>query len=688
MSQRTIRIGGRAVTIETTDLAENANGAVLVRSGDTVVLATAVAERDEKPLGYVPLRVEYEERFYAAGAILGGRYFRREGKPSEEAVLAARAIDRAIRPLFPKDYRCETQVIVTVLALGDEEPDVLGIIAASAALSLSDIPWEGPLGACRVIETRGERHLFPEREARYGAEVDLLITGKGDGTLNMIECASLEATDDALAECLTLALGELRACTAAQGELAREVGKEKRSVRTRPYPERYESLLRERAALLSAAVFSGKPGWDSIEAEREQFLAALAEEGVDTRRAHEFFDSAVEELLHTEGLAERRPDGRTLSELRPITATAGGLSPRLHGSGIFARGGTKTLSVVTLGSPEDAERFATMESRIGAKRFMHHYNFAPFSAGETGKLGMPSRRELGHGALAEKALVPILPDPASFPYALRVVSESLSSNGSTSMAAVSGSSLALADAGVPITRHAAGIAIGIHYQSPEHYRLIADIQGPEDRFGGMDMKVAGTSVGVTAIQLDTKEPGIALCAIIEGLALAKECRNHILTVLSKALPTPRKELSVYAPRILRIPVPRARRGAVLGQGGSTVLGIEEETGARIELTDEDEAVVSGSKVETDAAVSLLAQVIEGYAKGSIVEGVVTNVVDFGAFVSLSPHQDALIHISELSTKRIKHPSEVLAKGDTVRAVVKSIDAGGRIGLSVKDLPRE
>jgi polyribonucleotide nucleotidyltransferase len=541
-----IEIGGETLTAEFSDLAERANGSVILRYGDTVVLATAVMSPEAKEgMNWFPLTVDYEEKFYAAGQIMGSRFMRREGRPNDEAILTGRVVDRTIRPLFDQSTRNEIQVVVTVLSLGAYDPDILAVNAASLALATSDIPWRGPASAVRIVKPAGSDNLivnprYNERNAE-DVDIDIIACGK-DGNINMIETTAKEALEDAVAHALEKASEEIEKFQSFQNMIIEEIGKEKRVFEKQVLAdEAIELFKNEIAPKLGEMVFSG-PGNTAIYALKDEWKKRYKEmfpEGDQASLAGDFYEEAVDELLHTEAIHnDKRADGRPMDKVRELYAQAGGLSDAVHGSGIFYRGGTHVLSVLTLGGPEDTLLTNSIEDPDAKKHYMHHYNFPPFSVGEVGRMGGMNRRMIGHGALAEKALVPVLPSKEAFPYTIRIVSESMASNGSTSMASVCGSTLALMDAGVPVSAPVAGIAMGLMMKDESTYKILTDIQGPEDHHGDMDFKVAGTRKGITAIQLDIKVDGVPVKILAEAMIDAKNAREHIIDVIEEAIPAP------------------------------------------------------------------------------------------------------------------------------------------------------
>lgn len=687
----TLELGGKTLTAEFTDLANQAHGSVMLRLGDTLVLATAVMSSTAREGGdYFPLSVEYEEKFYAAGQILGSRFMRREGKPSDEAVLSGRAVDRTIRPLFDGRIRNDVQVVITVLSLGEEDPDVLAINAASLAIATSDIPWNGPVGAVRIGKTNGELIVNPTYTNRQDANamLDLLVCGR-DEMINMIEVGAHEVKEDKLVEALTKGSEEIEKLVKWQEEIVAKRGVEKRMVVLPEASDEMKKLFDEIVRPRFGEIFeNGKSG---ISALQSAWNEAVAEAFPDARGVAELhFEAELDHHIHREALdTKRRVDGRAFDKIRPLFAQAGGVSNMLHGSGIFYRGETHVLSALTLGGPDDSQLIDGMEEQT-KKHYMHHYNFPPFSTGETGRVGGFNRRMIGHGALAEKALIPVLPKLTDFPYTIRVVSEAFASNGSTSMASVCGSTLALMDAGVPITSPVAGISIGLMMDPDSKdknrsYELLTDIQGPEDHYGDMDFKVAGTEAGVTAVQMDIKLGGVPVSVLAEAFARAKEARMQILEVITNAIPAPRADISPYAPKILVMQIKTDQIGLVIGSGGKTVNGIKDETGAEITLEDDGTMFIVGKNGSAERAREMIAALVKEYHAGEEYDGEVTRLMDFGAFVKIGPgpHAEGLVHVSEIAPFRIGTVSDALSEGETVPVVVKEIDEKGRINLSIK-----
>ncbi|MHB1086534.1 MAG: polyribonucleotide nucleotidyltransferase [Minisyncoccota bacterium] len=688
-----LQIGGQTLTAEFNDWANQTNGSVLMRLGNSTVLATVVLGR-ESDKDYFPLTVEYEEKFYAAGAILGSRFMRREGRPSDEAILSGRMVDRTIRPLFPKGMKREVQVIITVLSIEDYDTDVLAINAASLALAVSDIPWNGPASAVRIElgdSPAGEPETFivnptyKEREAE-GMRMDLLACGK-DGLINMIEVGANEVSEKTLEKAFAKASEEIERIQAWQKQIASEIGKEKMPYNAPETPaevaEYFEELvmpklLATKGSLTKYDINDLKSEW--VKAAKEKF------EHVAPARFDAHYEDRVDAYVHDLALKEgKRVDGRAFDEIRPLFAQAGGLSPVIHGSGLFYRGETHVLAALTLGGPGDAQLIDTIEYQDTKKSFMLHYNFPPFSVGETGRVGGLNRRATGHGALAEKALRAVQPTKEVFPYTVRIVSECLASNGSTSMGTVCAGTLALMDAGVPITRPVAGIAMGMMSDAKSGaFKVLTDIQGPEDHHGDLDFKVAGTEVGVTAMQMDVKVEGVPLAVLSEAFRQAKKARMEILGVIKNAIPEPRSDISPRAPKILTTKVQVDQIGLVIGPGGKTINGIRERTLCDdITIEDDGTVFVTGRNGTAEAAMKEIVDLTREYMVGEKFEGEVVRMMDFGAFVKIGPNTDGLVHVSEVAPFRIGNISEAVKIGDIVPVVLKEIDEKGRYNLSIK-----
>jgi len=680
-------IANKTITAEITDLTAQANGSVLMRMGETVVLVTAVMGKNPTSLPYFPLSVEFEEKFYAAGAILGSRFGRREGRPSEEAILSARIIDRTVRPLFNQQLGRDVQIVATVLALGEDDPDVLGVIGASIALSISDIPWQGPIGAVRIGQSRKTGDIlinptYPERDTG-ACTFEVFACGK-DGKINMIETFAYEISEDDTIAVLEAATRVHHQLEGWQQEIVAAVGKEKVHIHTPEIPSAVTDLFAtEFADALAATLFSNQAGKAHLHELKAQWLERAANlEIPENVSLDTFFETQVDRALHHGVIYEgARADGRGFDEVRPLYAQAGGISPALHGSGIFYRGNTHVFTALTLAGPEAAQLIDTIETQEGSKRYMHHYNFPPFSVGETGRVGGFNRRMIGHGALAEKALLPVLPDGDTFPYTIRLVSETLSSNGSSSMASVCGSTLALMDGGVPITRPVAGIASGVMIDG-DRYQLLTDIQGPEDEHGDMDLKVAGTTAGITAIQMDVKVDGIPIHILSEALEKARRARLHILETITTAISMPRPTISARAPQIITLTIKPEQIGLVIGSGGKTINDIKERTGVdEITIEDSGTIFITGRNDSTQAARNIIEELTHEFSLGEELDVTISKITPFGAFAKLNEHTEGLIHISEIAPFRIASIETLLKEGDTVPVVISKIE-GDKIGLSI------
>ncbi|MEO8637906.1 MAG: polyribonucleotide nucleotidyltransferase [Candidatus Taylorbacteria bacterium] len=685
-----IQVGGKTLTAEFTDLAEQAHGSVLLKYGNTVVLATAVMAKHAKEGGdYFPLTVEYEEKFYATGKILGSRFVRREGRPSDEAVLSGRIVDRTIRPLFPQYMRNDVQVIITILSIEEDDPDVIGVLAASLALGTSHIPWNGPVSAIRIgkIKDNDNWIINPTYVLRENpeAEFELVACGK-DGNINMIELSGDEALESTIVLALKEASKEIELLQEFQNKIIKEIGKKKRVILKPETSENIISLFKEKIKPeLSKIVMSG-PGSGRIGDLKDEWVALLEKTYPEesASMAEQYFEEEVNNFIHTEAIENgKRPDGRGFDEIRPLFAQAGGISPILHGSGIFYRGGTHILSALTLGGPGDSQVIEGMEVEA-KKRFMHHYNFPPFSVGETGRVGGMNRRMIGHGALAEKALHPMIPSKETFPYTIRIVSEALASNGSTSMGSVCASTLALMDAGVPLKRPVAGIASGLMLKDTENYKILTDIQGPEDHHGDMDFKVAGTSEGVTAIQMDVKVGGIPVTILEKAFEKAKVARIFILSKMKEVIAEPRKDISPRAPKILILKVKIDQIGLVIGPGGKTINGIKDKTAVEEITIEEDGTIfITGKNGSAEKAFQIISEMTREYKAGERFEGEVVKILDFGAFVRIGANAEGLVHISEIAPFRVDRIEKYLKEGQKVPVIVKEIDEKKRINLSIK-----
>jgi polyribonucleotide nucleotidyltransferase len=681
---------GKTLSAEFTDLADQTNGSVMIRYGATVVLGTVVmSKHDKEGLEYFPLTVDYDEKFYASGQILGSQYVRREGRPTEEAILRGRIVDRTIRPLFPSHIRRDVHVVITTLAIDQDDPDVLAVLAASLSLAISDIPWNGPVGAVRISRKSGSTdfEINPTFSNRPDDEMDIemICCGK-EGNINMIEVGAKEISEADIAKAFDLAATHLKVIEDFQHKIIAELGKTKQEFVKEVLGKEEIAYFNEIITpKIDAAVFSG-PGGKEINALKDEWLTLFAEKFPEGKRvlAEEHYEEIINEVIHKEAiLNQRRADGRGLDEVRPLFAQAGGISEALHGTGIFYRGGTHIFSALTLGGPEDA---MTLDTLIGVEKkrhFMLHYNFPPFSSGETGRIEGTNRRMIGHGALAEKALRAVVPERDVFPYTIRIVSESMASNGSTSMGSVCAGTLALMDGGVPITAPVAGIASGLMMETPEHYALLTDIQGPEDHHGDMDFKVAGTTKGVTAIQMDVKVGGIPIPILVLALEKARLARLHILKTMLEALPEARKDISPRAPKIVVLKINKEQIGLVIGSGGKTINEIREKTGTEITIEDDGVVYITGKNGGAEKAKAIIEAMTHEYRAGEKVMGTITKIVDFGAFVKFGFNNEGLVHISEIAPFRIEVMGNHLKEGMEVPLVIKGTDERGKIALSIK-----
>jgi len=691
---------GRPLVAEFSNLTEQANGSVIIKYGETTIMATAVmSEGLREGINYFPLTVDYEEKFYAAGKILGGRFMKREGRPSDEAVLNSRMIDRTLRPLFDKRIRNEIQVIVTPLSLDEKnDPDIPAIIAASLALSTSDIPWDGPIGAVRVgrspsTSLRVNKFIInPTYEEKEKSDINLTICGREEKT-NMIEGNANQIPEEDILKALESAQPEIEKLIDFQNKIIKEVGKQKIWPEIREDPSGMEELfsknIKERMEkALEKSVVSQqerKEHYFVLGDLKKEWMKIAENKFGDyySNQVDNFFEKIIDDTIHKNVLEKDvRPDGRKLDEIRTISTQAK-LLPRTHGSGLFYRGLTHILSVVTLGAPSDYLIIEGMEVRE-KKTFMHHYNFPPFSVGETGRLGGFNRRSIGHGALAEKALEQIIPDKETFPYTIRIVSETLSSNGSSSMGSVCASSLALMDAGVPIKEPVSGIAMGIMTEGDNKYKVLADIQGPEDHHGDSDFKVAGTKNGITAIQMDVKVKGLTLKMLEDLLKQSKKARAEILQNMLKTLPEPRKEISPHAPHIIIIQINPEKKGGLIGPGGKTINKIIDETGVQIDIEEDGKVfVTSEDKDSLKKAREMIESITYEPKPGEMFKGKVVKILDFGAFVEIKPGIEGLVHISEIAPFRVEKVTDIIKEGDIVPVKVKNIDEQERLNLSIK-----
>lgn len=679
-------VGGRPVTFETGKLAAQAGGAVTVQLGDTVVFAAATMGNTPKEgQDFFPLTVEYEEKMYAGGRIPGS-FFRREGRPGADAILVSRLTDRPLRPLFNKDMRNEVQVIMFSLSADWENPlDILAINAASAALMISDIPWAGPVGAVRVGRVDGEFVLNPTYTQIDQSDVDLRIAGTSDAIL-MVESGSNEVDEDTMVEALLFGHKGIQPLVEAQLQMAKEIGKAKREVPLFPIDtdlvERiYQRSLAEMTGMLDT--LHGKHELqDALDELRDSVVAEMtdAEDVEAIAKTKEAYEEAYRRVVRSRILDKHiRPDGRKITEIRPIWCEVG-VSPRAHGSGLFTRGETQVLTLATLGTPKEAQEIDSL-SPNDSKRYMHHYNFPPYSTGEVKRTGGQSRREIGHGALAERALLPVIPSDKEFPYTLRLVSEVLASNGSSSMASVCGSTLALMDTGVPIKAPVAGVAMGL-IKEGENFVVLTDIQGAEDHLGDMDFKVAGTTKGITALQMDIKIKGITAEIMRQALSQAHEARLFILDKMLEVIPVPRPELKSFVPRITIVQVPIDKIGAIIGPGGKNIRALQEETGTKIDIDDDGTVYIAATNSEAESAArERIESLTETAQVGRIYTGKVVRIADFGAFVQILPGLDGMVHISQLDSERVEKVEDVVSMGEEITVMVTAIDDNGKVRLS-------
>lgn len=681
------QFAGREIVIETGRLAFQASGAVTVRCGETVVMGVVMAGRPVEGLDYFPLSVDYEEKMYAAGKISGSRFIKREARPSEEAILAGRLIDRPIRPLFPKGYRNELQAIATVLSLDhDVKPDLVGMIAISSAMMLAGVPFDGPVAGARIGHIDGKLVAQPTSDQIDNSKLDLVVAGTADAVM-MVEAGASEVDEATMVAAIKLAHETIQPVLAMQAELADKVGASEHE---------YELFLADDGFVEKVSAFlDGKLG-DKVRGDFVSRNKAIAEleasvlkEFVTQENHHEkhayrhAFDGVIKKEVRRAILSEGiRPDNRKVDEIRPLSSEVGVL-PRTHGSSIFTRGTTQALNITTLAPLSYAQMIDTMELST-ERRFLHHYNMPGFTVGEVRRLSGPGRREIGHGALAERGLRAVIPDEEAFPYTIRSVSEILSSNGSTSMASVCSACLSMMDAGVPLLAPVSGIAMGLMSEGDKMV-VLSDIAGVEDFAGDMDFKVIGTAAGITALQMDIKVKGITPELMADALAQAKTGRAHILAHMVQTMPEPRKEMSKYAPRIEKIMIKPEKIREVIGKGGETINKIIAETGAEIDIN--DSGLVSVSAVDgkcIERAIAIIRQLTAEPEVGETYEGTVVKVLDFGAFVNIMPGIDGLVHVSQLSRDRVENVSDVVSEGDTVKVKLTAIDDQGRLNLSMKE----
>lgn len=699
---------GRPLVLEVSRLAEQATSSVLGRYGDTALLITVVWGKNDREIDYFPLTVDYEERFYAAGKIYGSRFIRRESRPSEEAILSARVVDRTIRPLFDHRMRKDVQVVVTILSIDEEnDPDFLALLSASTALAISEIPWNGPVAGVKILKTstgagqalKNEIIINPlNSQIKENFEFVSFIAGTGE-KINMIELEGIDAKEENIIEAFELAKKEISQLIQFQKEIIKKVGAPKAAISVVEIDPNLKTKVNDflkdklEAALYTKTKQTRESQISKLKLELFEYLKNEGFNDKDIKLSGGIFEEEINTLIHKNILEfEKRPDGRKLDELRDLYAEVG-LFKRTHGSALFVRGTTQALAVTTLAAPGAEQLIETIEF-TGKRRFMLHYNFPPYCSGEIGPFRGPGRREIGHGALAEKALKNLIPPQDLFPYTIRSVSEILSSNGSTSMATVSAVSLALMDAGVPIKKPAAGIAMGLMLENKQpttdnqqlKYKILTDIQGPEDHHGDMDCKIAGTRDGITAMQMDVKIEGLTTKILADVLAQGKKARLEILDFTDKILSAPRKEISTYAPFVLTLDINPLKIGEVIGPGGKTINSIIEKTGAlSIDIDRTGKVYIAGSNKETAvAAFKEVESITKEYQVGEIVEGDIVKILDFGAIVQIGPNREGMIHISELKEGYVKKVEDVVKLGDRVRAKIIRVE-DGKIGLSLKVL---
>jgi polyribonucleotide nucleotidyltransferase len=681
---KNVEVAGRRLSIETGRVAEQANGAVILRQGDTVVLSTAVMAKEPRVgIDWFPLTCDYEEKLYAAGKIPGA-FMRREGRPSETAILASRLTDRPLRPLFPEGFRLDVQVVSTVLSVDQEnDPTILSINGASTALVISDIPFQGPVGAVRMGYLDGKVVVNPSMSRMAESLLDLVVAGTADAIL-MVEAGAKGVTEQIVLDALDMAHTEIKNICAAQLELQQQVGQEKREWVPPAYPEQMIEIVGEYLALrLDQVLYKADKATRETDIDdlRRKTIVELGERFPEhVEILGKLFDKALKDRVRQRVVEEGvRIDGRGLKDVRTITVEVGVL-PRTHGSGLFTRGQTQALTIATLGTMGDAQKIDGLTDET-SKRYMHHYNFPPYSVGEARPLRGPGRREIGHGALAERALLAVLPTVDEWPYTMRLVSEILSSNGSTSMASVCGSTLALMDAGVPIKSPVAGIAMGLVTREGK-FAVLTDIQGVEDNLGDMDFKVAGTREGITALQMDIKVKGLTHEILAQALEQAREARLFVLDKMLAVIPKARSEMSPYAPRITTIMINPDKIRDIIGPGGKMIRKITEETGAQIDVEDDGRVFIAAVDQEGGKkAIDWIKGLTDEVEVGKIYKGKVVRMMPFGLFVEVLPNQDGLVHVSKLTDHRVERPEEVANVGDEIMVKATEVDSQGRLNLS-------
>ncbi|MDU4959854.1 MAG: polyribonucleotide nucleotidyltransferase [Sporomusaceae bacterium] len=685
-----MQLGGRQLTIEAGKMAKQANGAVLVRYGDTAVLVSATASKDPREgIDFFPLTVDYEERLYSVGKIPGG-FIKREGRPSEAAILAGRLIDRPIRPLFDEGFRNDVQVVATVMSVDQNNaPEIPAMIGASCALVISDIPFSGPIGGVRVGLINGQFLINPTVDEQAQSELSLVVAGTKDAVL-MVEAGANELPETVILEAILFGHEVIRELVAFQEKIREAIGLPKKELKKyEPLPEINQAVREYCTDKLRLAISNSDKltREENIKQVKTETAAYFAELFPDNRKDVSYvMQKVLKELVRKMITVDKiRPDGRKLDEVRPVSCEAGVLA-RTHGSGLFTRGQTQVLTITTLGAIGD-EQILDGLGVEDSKRYIHHYNFPPYSVGEARPMRSPGRREIGHGALAERALIPVIPPATDFPYTIRLVSEVLESNGSSSMGSVCGSTLSLMDAGVPIKAPVSGVAMGL-VKDGDHYTILTDIQGMEDALGDMDFKVAGTAKGVTAIQMDIKIAGITKDILHDALEQAKQGRMHILQIMLEALAAPRADLSPFAPRIITLSIDPDKIRDVIGPGGKTIKKIIDETGVTIDIEDDGTVFIAAvDRAAGQKAVQIVENLVRSVEVGSVYNGKVTRMMTFGAFVEILPGKEGLVHISQLALERVNKVEDVVKIGDEITVKVTEIDRQGRINLSRKELLR-
>ncbi len=686
-------VGGKLLELEIGKVCEQANGQVMVKYGDTVVNVTAVMNKSPRPdIDFFPLSCDYEERMYAAGKIPGG-FIKREGRPSEKAILNSRLMDRPLRPLFPKGFYNDVQVVATVMCMDNDAPsEIAAMIGSSVALSISDIPWDGPTGSVLIGRVNGEFVVNPTSAEREASDLHMVVAGTKEAIM-MVEAGASEVPESDVLEGILFAHEEIKKIVTFIEEIVAVIGKPKKEIVLYKAPEELEAEVREfavskmRAAVQTVEKQERLDNMDAVEVETQEYFAEKYPDNAKDigNVLYAITKEQVRGLILDDGI---RPDNRKHDEIRPIWVETGVL-PRCHGTGLFKRGQTQALSVVTLGPVGEGQRLDGISEETD-KRYMHHYNFPAYSVGEARPIRSPGRREIGHGALAERALIPVLPDVEDFPYAIRVVSEILSSNGSTSQASVCGSTLALMDAGVPIKRPVAGIAMGlierVEPDGSSKMAILSDIQGMEDFLGDMDFKVAGTEVGVTAIQMDIKVHGLSRQVLEDALKQAHDGRMHILKEMLSEIAAPRSEMSPYAPRIISMMIHPDKIRTVIGPGGKTINGIIDRTGVKIDIDDTGLVYIAAPDMAAaEAGLKEINLLVKDVEVGETYMGKVVRIMNFGAFIEILPGKDGLLHISKMSRQRVEKVEDVMNIGDEVEVKVNEIDSQGRINLSRADL---